>query len=284
MMFRRLQKLAAQPPSESGMTLVELLISIVILGILGSAIGTISMAGMRNHRQTEKEQSAQAAVQSIAYYLPGDASSATTVNVNTSAFDTVCGITGSNLVKLQWTDGITYSSAYKLNGTALARTYCTSSAPTPLTTQMGTGITGTAALTGGLLSVSFASASNAFGPARELYRIAVRPRAIGGGGPGPGGCAGTLALSPNPSTRSGNKLTNTLNLTFTVTSGTCLSPTFEVPSNTGANGTFFGVAPTFTGVISNSVNGWNGPLPQNFTINVVVGGAVVTSAILVVVN
>lgn len=271
--------------SESGMTLVELLVSIIILGIIGSAMGTVAFAGMRNHKATEDEQSSQAAIRKLSYYFPADARSADPSSVVVNGGSGVCSVAGPNLVQLQWLDnGVTYYSAYQLTGASLSRTYCTSAAPTPQTVVLGSGVAATASVASGAISLVLNSAATSYTASRELYRIRVVPRSAGGGGGG-GGCAGSLDISPNPVARGGgNRLSTTVTLTFTVTSGTCAAPSFNVPANSNlvSNQPFPGSGPIFVATIPTSLNGWNGSLPQNFTVNVVVGATIITSTVLVV--
>jgi type II secretory pathway pseudopilin PulG len=280
-MFRRFH--ARISGDEAGIGLVELLIVITILGILGSAMTMVTFIGMRSYRQTAKEQSAQSAIQGVGFYLPADVRSAAPANVIANGGSGACGLSGASLAQITWTDlGVNYASLYRITGDTLSRTYCAAGG-SALTTTLGNGVSGSASVTSGALTLVLSSTASPGTSARELYRIVARTRADGGGGPGPGACAGTLGLSPSSVARgSGNRLTSAVLLTFTVTSGTCASPTFVVPNNSNANGTFAGPSPTFTATIPTSVNGWNGPLPQDFAINVIVGGITVATATLVV--
>lgn len=92
---------------DGGMTLIELLISIVVLGTIVAVIASAVIVTIRQQPDTEARLDVARWEQSLALWLPADLASATTVSAQES--DTPCGsgscLYGSNALQLSWNDG-----------------------------------------------------------------------------------------------------------------------------------------------------------------------------------
>ncbi|MFJ8159442.1 type II secretion system protein [Streptomyces sp. NPDC096136] len=75
--------------SESGFTLTEMLVTIVIVGIIATLLPTAIILGLRFTADTEKRVSATSAVGTLGRYFSGDVQSAFRVTT-----DPACGVTG----------------------------------------------------------------------------------------------------------------------------------------------------------------------------------------------
>ncbi|MER5481669.1 type II secretion system protein [Streptomyces sp. NPDC002812] len=73
--------------SESGFTLTELLVTIVIVGIIGTLLPTAMILGLRFTADTGKRVAATSAVGALGHYFYGDVQSADTVTT-----DPACGV------------------------------------------------------------------------------------------------------------------------------------------------------------------------------------------------
>lgn len=85
---------------DDGMTVIELLISMMILGIIMAPLATSFVLGLETTRGSELDAGDSADAQLLAGFWDGDVASAQTVG--TSAF--TCG-TGTGVVQLRWNDG-----------------------------------------------------------------------------------------------------------------------------------------------------------------------------------
>lgn len=109
---------------DEGFTLIEMLVTIVILGIISAAIVTAIIVGLRTTDDTGRRLSESHDAQLVQVYVPNDVQSATFV----SSSDTAC--TGTDpVVMLRWTDGaVTKVASYVVESAAidrkLVRTYC----------------------------------------------------------------------------------------------------------------------------------------------------------------
>ena len=92
---------------DQGMTLIELLISIVVLGTIITVIASAVIVTIRQQPETEARLDVARWEQSLALWLPTDLASATTVSADETA--TPCGsgacVYGSNALQLSWNDG-----------------------------------------------------------------------------------------------------------------------------------------------------------------------------------
>lgn len=100
------------PPSgvDGGMTLVEVVVSLAIIGIVTLAISGVVVATLRQQDNTEGRLNVARAEQSIGMWFPADLASADTIDTSPSA--SPCGAptcdgvdlsTGSNVLLLTWT-------------------------------------------------------------------------------------------------------------------------------------------------------------------------------------
>ncbi|HST82103.1 MAG TPA: prepilin-type N-terminal cleavage/methylation domain-containing protein [Kineosporiaceae bacterium] len=85
------------PPGENGFTLVELVISITILGILMPALAAAMFAALSTNRSTDVRLSESRDTRELAAYLPDDAAGATSFATGQTAR---CG-TGTALVEFR---------------------------------------------------------------------------------------------------------------------------------------------------------------------------------------
>jgi prepilin-type N-terminal cleavage/methylation domain-containing protein len=92
---------------DGGMTLIELLISIVVLGTIVAVIASAVIVTIRQQPDTEARLDVARWEQSLALWLPADLASATAVSADED--DTPCGsgacLYGSNALQLSWNDG-----------------------------------------------------------------------------------------------------------------------------------------------------------------------------------
>src|SRR4051794_18413504 len=87
---------------DSGFTLVELLVAIVILGAVVGAIAASFIVGLKTTDGTAERYRASHDAQLLSLYFPVDAQNSTTSVVPPPA-DTTCSGVASNLLRLQWT-------------------------------------------------------------------------------------------------------------------------------------------------------------------------------------
>lgn len=116
---------------ESGFTLVELLIAVVVLGMITVALGAGFSVGLRTMNDTSNRLAGSNDAQRLGVYLPPDVASATaaTASVNGTGIScTGASVVASNL-RLQLTDGTTFNVVYGVravtNGFQLERYVCT---------------------------------------------------------------------------------------------------------------------------------------------------------------
>ncbi|GAA2663727.1 type II secretion system protein [Streptomyces lunalinharesii] len=104
--------------SESGFTLTELLVTIVIVGIIGVLLPKAIILGLRFTAGTEKRVAATSAVGTLNRYFYGDVQSADDVTTGPA-----CGVAGV-IVHLSWT-GADVVYTYDQPTGALKRVKCT---------------------------------------------------------------------------------------------------------------------------------------------------------------
>ncbi|MEE9324681.1 MAG: type II secretion system protein [Dehalococcoidia bacterium] len=107
--------------NQKGVGLIELLVSIAILGLLGSSTAVSISAFIRVTGSGNDKLTAFHEIQNASYWISRDGQMA-------SSTDLVDGASPVNSVSLTWTDKfnetqVNHSSAYSLSGTILQRTY-----------------------------------------------------------------------------------------------------------------------------------------------------------------
>lgn len=85
---------------DDGMTVIELLISMMILGIIMAPLATSFVLGLETTRGSELDAGDSADAQLVAGFWDGDVASAQTVATSSMT----CG-SGTGVVQLRWTDG-----------------------------------------------------------------------------------------------------------------------------------------------------------------------------------
>src|SRR3954470_10480775 len=91
--------------NEDGMTLIELLISISVMGIIIGPITISMMLGLLSSNGTKERLSDSAAAQLLSAYYPIDAESSKTVQAPTTVAPTDCGgSSGTTVVRFAWVD------------------------------------------------------------------------------------------------------------------------------------------------------------------------------------
>lgn len=92
---------------DRGMTLIELLICVAVLGTIVAVLASAVIVTIRQQPETEGRLDVARWEQSLALWLPADLASATTVSAEEG--DTPCGsgscLYGSNALQLSWNDG-----------------------------------------------------------------------------------------------------------------------------------------------------------------------------------
>jgi prepilin-type N-terminal cleavage/methylation domain-containing protein len=123
---------------EGGFTMVELVISVAILGIMSIALGVVGTVMFRTLNQTQDRLTESRGPRFASVYWVPDVSSAEKINPATAGIPTVCG-TGA-LVTLQWTDDRTAVTtvSYAIDTTGgtskLVRRFCTNGTTVPVRT------------------------------------------------------------------------------------------------------------------------------------------------------
>lgn len=112
---------------QSGFTLVELLIAVVVLGMIVVALGSGFSVGLRTMNDTSNRLAGSNDAQLLGIYLPPDVESATEVTASASGIGITC--TGASNPMLQLTDGTTFNVVYGVrsasDGFQLERYVCT---------------------------------------------------------------------------------------------------------------------------------------------------------------
>src|ERR1044071_10493789 len=106
---------------EDGFTLIELVIAIAILGIVTSGLATAFITTIRGTKDLHNRFIESQDAQLLATYFPSDVQSAnpTTIDTSASPADECSGVTGTNVIRMRWTqsDGTTlsaFSASYRL--------------------------------------------------------------------------------------------------------------------------------------------------------------------------
>ncbi|WP_394937157.1 hypothetical protein [uncultured Ilumatobacter sp.] len=126
------------PRRDAGVTLIELIVSVLMVGLLATSISAAIVVTLRSNQASEGRLNVARAEQSVAAWMPADLSSAVTASEDPSA--TSCGVpecagvTGSNALLLEWpshtTAGTTTTVSYIYRREAsgdlyeLVRVYC----------------------------------------------------------------------------------------------------------------------------------------------------------------
>lgn len=110
--------------AEHGVTLIELLVAITILGILMAAITSSIIVGLRTTDETGQRLAESHDAQLVQVYFPNDVASATDISLT----DNACA-SAPPVVRFRWVDaGVTKIASYVLaiSGTErrLTRVYC----------------------------------------------------------------------------------------------------------------------------------------------------------------
>lgn len=125
---------------ESGFTMVELIASIAILGIISTSLGVVGVVMFKTMGQTQDRLNESRGPRFASVYWVPDVASAEVVNPANAGVPTICGTAGP-LVTLQWTDttstGVTTVS-YGIVTTGavskLERRFCTNGGTIPTRT------------------------------------------------------------------------------------------------------------------------------------------------------
>lgn len=131
-MKKYLATLRRRPMNDAGLTLPELLITMVILGIIMVALAQAFIASVHNNQATSDRIGQSHDAQLVANYVVQDAQSASGTGVSTSDSST-CGASGTAIVRLTWTSvssslvSTTKNVNYVLNGNKVTRYACNGS-------------------------------------------------------------------------------------------------------------------------------------------------------------
>lgn len=113
---------------ERGLTLIELLVAVTILGLIIAAVTSSLFVGLRTTDDSAGRYAESHDAQLTQVHLPPDIQSATTVVVPPPSNTSCSGV--SNVLALQWTEGgTTYTAAYAQVGSELRRYFCAGGAP-----------------------------------------------------------------------------------------------------------------------------------------------------------
>ena len=135
--------------AEDGLTLIELVISIVLMTMIAGALGAAFLTAATSSRQTAGRVRGSNDAQVVAAFLTRDAQSAGGVDPTTGLTDQSLGVFTNNLpggnpcrastnpvVRFRWVDRSapvhTYDAVYAISGTTLVRIFCVDgAAPRP---------------------------------------------------------------------------------------------------------------------------------------------------------
>jgi prepilin-type N-terminal cleavage/methylation domain-containing protein len=101
---------------ESGFTLVELLVAVVVLGMITVALGAGFSVGLTTMNDTSNRLSGSNDAQQLGVYLPPDVASATAATASVSGADITCS--GASNPVLQLTDGTAFNIVYGVRSTS----------------------------------------------------------------------------------------------------------------------------------------------------------------------
>jgi prepilin-type N-terminal cleavage/methylation domain-containing protein len=133
-----LRRLRARRADEQGFTLVELIMSIAILGVISTSIGVVGVVMFRTLNQTQARLNETRGPRFASVYWIPDVASTETVNPSSGLTD--CG--GAGLVTLRWVDDRTSTTAvtYAITTVGLerrmVRRLCTNNSSTPTRTTV----------------------------------------------------------------------------------------------------------------------------------------------------
>lgn len=125
--------------TESGLTLIELMVAITISTMIVGVLASASIIFMRHSFDSDRAYDDQNSVQLLTSVFVADAQSATSVVTNDNA---PCGAAGPALVTFSWADaGTTIAASWFVENTAgrlaLVRRRCTNGTPTEKTDVAG---------------------------------------------------------------------------------------------------------------------------------------------------
>ena len=135
-----LRRLRARRADEQGFTLVELILSIAILGVISTTIGVVGVVMFRTLNQTQARLDETRGPRFASVYWIPDVASTETVNPSTGL--TACGSGGTNLVTLRWIDDRTGTTAVTYAVTTvgierrMVRRLCTNNSSTAVRTTV----------------------------------------------------------------------------------------------------------------------------------------------------
>ena len=246
-------------PRDAGMTLVELLITIVILGVISGAIGTAAIVFIKNERSSGDRLTASRYQQALNTWLPSDVQSADPTTFTAAATDpgntTGCSggpaFTGTNKLRLQLyapPSGNATVVSYRLTGSGpyqLVRSWCSDTgAPQSILLVDSIAATGDVSvspdpLTAGLATLQMSVTTTPSAAASAVtFRLRVSPRLPTAQTLAPTTTTGTSTTTSTSTTTTSTTTTSTTTTTLPCSLGSGLvSPSPVRRTGSGANKT-----------------------------------------------
>jgi prepilin-type N-terminal cleavage/methylation domain-containing protein len=244
-----MQRIARTPPNESeaGFTLVELLITMTILGIIMSSIVAALVFGFKTQGDAGNRMALSHDEQLLSLYFPSDVQSADSISGADLAAGTATGCSsaplagGNNVLHLQWTNpsGGFLAASYRAEQPAasswqLTRYSCvvgSAAKATVVVHNLASSAAATATLVGNKVALS---ATNAISGQTHTFKISGTPRTVALGGTT---STSTTTVAPTTTTTVAPTTTTLAPTTTTTTAAACAVTADSVtPSTASANG------------------------------------------------